>query len=202
MDCTRDPGPEENGQRVVGREIRQAGRWGWRPVSRERQQEKVLQELRGRAGALSRDSAEMGGLWRQLRFLELSSWLRVQEEMGYAGKPRTNSEVTNAECQLKTLDTSQSTQHHSSPNTEWLGLQKTSTAYLEGRVHCLMMSGFHLQANKVLNTPRDHLKRSQRENVEVPTYLLSDTRPLTLAWLPWEAQAGSGETVGERKGEC
>lgn len=143
----------------------------------------------------------MGGLWSSwflswaLDYVFRGKWARRQAQ-DYPTKGWLN-----AECQLKTLG--HLSVHFSSTiqsKHRMVGLAKDiHSSYLEA-MSTVWWCQFHLQANKVLNTPRDHLKKgAKRENVEVPTYLLSDTH----AHWPWHVYAGSTrrqwETVGERK---
>ena len=193
-------GPRAWGPEVAGRGDKTGRQMGLKANVGRRQQRESAPGTQ-RKGRYPQQELGRDGWFVEQLVLELSSWLCVQEGCGLAGKPRTNStKVTNAECQLKTLGRlSVHSAAPFSPNTEWLGLQKTSIAYLEA-MSTVWWCQFHLQAKKVLNTPRDHLKKEPREKtLKYPPIYYQIHTPIDLGMATREAQGGSGETVGEKE---
>lgn len=200
MDFTGTPGLRGGGLEQ-GRQDSQTDR-GWRPVSGD-SDEKVPREFRARAVPLCGGA----GSWAELSITcSRGRWARrLAGNQRYQGWRQWGSRLSqaNAEGQLKTRGHLQVLSAAPfGPNAEWLGLQKTSSAPA-GHAHCLTMPFSTYKLMERLTPPETiNKKETERENVEVPTYLLSDTR----AHWPWHGYAGAQGsrrwqrgTVGERK---
>ena len=144
------------GLRGWGAEVAGGGdKTGWRPGWGGSSKEKVHWELRGRAGMLSRDSAVMGSLWTSW-FLSWALDYVFKREVGSQASPGlTLPQGDQRQVPAKDPRPPPSPLSSTIQSKHWVaGFAKDihTIAYLEA-MSTVWWCQFHLQVNKVLNTP-------------------------------------------------
>lgn len=193
----KDPGPE--GHWVVAGENQTGRQMGLKASVRERRQQRESAPGTQRKGPVR----SAGTRQRWVVCGAAGSWAELLITCSEGGNglciwPKINStRVTNAGASWGP-SASQSTQQHHSVQTPngWVCKRHPQHTWRP----CPLSDdvSFIYKLIKVLNTPRDHLKKgAKRENVEVPSYYQIHT-PIDLGMATQEAQGGSGRQ-SERK---